>query len=141
MTKDVEVSISGLQWSDETGEDNIENIVQGTYYKRNDSHYLLYEEAVEGFEQRNENRVKFRQDRVELIRKGVVNTQMIFEKNKTHMMQYKTPYGELLLGIRTDKMELDEQEDCIRVSVEYVLEMGDAPLSNNQIIIVIRKRP
>lgn len=141
MTKDVEVSVSGLQQSDETGEDNIKSLVQGTYYKRNDSHYLFYEETVEGFEQRNENRIKFRHDRLELTRKGVVNTQMIFEENKTHMMQYKTPYGELLLGIRTGKVELHEQEDCIRVSVEYVLEMGDEPLSNNKIMIEIHERP
>ena len=38
---------------------------------------------------------------VEIMKSGLANTHMTFEKDKIHMTQYETPYGELLVGIHT----------------------------------------
>ena len=57
MTKEVLISVQGLQIVDNEVEeaasdeelDRIETICPGEYYYRNDAHFLLYEEIVEGF--------------------------------------------------------------------------------------------
>ena len=45
---------------------------------------------------------------------------MIFEENKRHVVPYNTPYGQLLLGIETGRVLVEEQEDQIHVTVEYI---------------------
>ena len=48
MTKDVLITISGIQMIDEEDSD-VEMIVRGDYYQKNGKHYILYEEMMEGF--------------------------------------------------------------------------------------------
>ena len=48
MTKDILVSISGLQVSPEMESDTVEVISPGEYYYRNDKHFVVYEEAIDG---------------------------------------------------------------------------------------------
>ena len=50
MTKDVIVSISGLQMPAEGEAEPVEVITVGDYYQKNGKHYVLYEEVNEGFE-------------------------------------------------------------------------------------------
>ena len=78
---------------------------------------------------------------VELTRQGLVNTHMIFEAGKVHMTDYVTPYGNFLLGIRTERMEMEESEDRICITAEYKIEIGEEPISSNKIQIIIRPRP
>jgi len=141
MNREVQLTISGLQWGEDMEQDNIETVVPAEYFKRNDTHYLLYEEVMEGFTQTSKNRVKFKEDLLELSRQGLMNTHMIFEENKTHMTDYVTPYGNFLMGINTEKIVVEEKEDSIRVIVEYKIEIGDEPISTNQIELKICERP
>ena len=140
MTKEVELSIAGLQWGTDMDENHIEIVRKAEYFERSGSHYLLYEEAAEGFAQTTRNRIKFKDNIVELTRQGLMNTHMIFEENKKHMMNYATPYGSLLLGINTGKVCVEEQDGCIRVIIEYVLETEEEPLSQHKIDLCIRER-
>ena len=48
MTKDVMISIRGLQFMEGEDGDNIETVQQGEYYERNGARYLLYDEYMEG---------------------------------------------------------------------------------------------
>ncbi len=141
MTKDVQLSISGLQWDADMEEENMETLVEAEYFKKNDSHYLLYEEVMEEFTKPTKNRIKFKDNILELTRQGVLNAHMIFEEDKKHMTNYATPYGTLLLGIDTQKVSLEEREDEIRLTVEYKIEIGEEPISTNKIELQIRQRP
>jgi len=58
-----------------------------------------------------------------------------------HMTDYITPYGHFLLGIRTEKMKLEEMDNCICISAEYKIEIGEEPISTNKINIKICPRP
>ncbi len=141
MTKEVLVTISGLQWGTDMDEENIETVVEAEYFKKQDSHYLLYEEYPEGFSKPSKNRIKFKEKLLELNRQGLLNTHMIFEENRKHMTDYATPYGNFLLGIDTGKVLVEEREDCIRVTAEYKIEIGDEPISTNKIELCVRQRP
>ena len=48
---------------------------------------------------------------------------MVFEKQK-NMTSYQTPYGNIMIGIDTKQIQIDEQDDRIMVTVEYALDMN-----------------
>ena len=53
MEKDVLISIRGLQYlmDEESGEQEpVEVMTTGSYYKKNGHHFLIYDEATEGFD-------------------------------------------------------------------------------------------
>ena len=61
MTKDVIVSISGLQMPAEGEAEPVEVITVGDYYQKNGKHYVLYEEVNEGFEGSTKNIIKMQE--------------------------------------------------------------------------------
>ena len=85
MTKDILVSISGLQVSPEMESDTVEVISPGEYYYRNDKHFVVYEEAIDGKTETVKNMVKLSKDCVEVTKKGPARIHMIFEKNKKNI--------------------------------------------------------
>ena len=131
MTKDVLLSISGLHY-DMTGtiednEDNepIEVITPATYYLKNGKHYVVYDEVVEGMPGTIKNKVRITEDqKLEIMKSGVSNAHMVFEKDKINMTQYETPYGELMLGVHTKDMKVIVTENLIEVRVNYALDIN-----------------
>lgn len=141
MTKDVLLSLRGLQF-DTTSEDGdkIETITPAEYYKRNDSHYVIYEEAVEGFAEGTKNIIKFKNHALDLTKKGMFNVHMIFEEKKKNMTNYSTPYGDILIGIDTRSVEMTEEEERIVVDVDYALEVNYEHLADCKIRVDIRPK-
>ena len=86
------------------------------------------------------SRIKFRDHLLELTRQGTAEMHMIFEENKRHMIPYNTPYGQLMLGIETSRVLVEEQEDQIHVTVEYTLDHEGEPLSESCLKIHIREK-
>ena len=87
MTKDVLLSISGLQFAaqDEEDVEPVEVITAGDYYKKNGKHYILYDEVMEGFDGNTRNIIKLTDDSLDITKKGVSNVHMVFEKNKKNV--------------------------------------------------------
>ena len=141
MNREVELVLSGLHDTEGTSDKNAVKTAQtAQYFKRNDSHYLLYEEDMEGLDGSCKSRIKFRDNLLELTRQGAVEMHMIFEENKRHMIPYNTPYGQLMLGIETGRVLVEEQEDQIHVTVEYTLDHEGEPLSESCLKIHIREK-
>ena len=142
MTKDVLVSISGKHidiMNDpvegyETGDDAIEVVMPANYYCRNGKHYILYDEVLEGMAGTIKNKIKITgTDSVEIIKTGVSSSHMVFEKNKKNLTYYRTPYGQMLIGVNTKKMEIDVKDDKIDVQVDYELDVNHEPLADCKI--------
>lgn len=124
MTKEVFVSISGLQFAKEEENEPIEVITSGDYYKRNGKHYIIYEEVMEGGEQPTKNVIKLGDAFLDITKKGAANVHMMFEKDKKNVTYYYTPYGSLLIGIDAKKVDVQETEHSIDVRVDYALEVN-----------------
>lgn len=137
MNRKVMLTISGLHSSAEADNGSVETQVRAEYFKRNDTHYLLYEEKEEGFEHISKNRIKFKDNLLELTRQGLLDTHMIFEENKKHTTHYHTPYGQMFLEIDTGKVQIEELDNYIRVIVEYTLGADGEYLSDSRIEIHI----
>lgn len=141
MTKDVLLSLRGLQFDAvSTDGDKIETITPAEYYKRNDSHYVIYDEVMEGFTESTKNIIKFREHMLDLTRKGLVNVHMIFEENKKNMTNYSTLYGDILIGIDARSVTMKEEEERIVVDVDYALEINYEHLADCKIKVDIRSQ-
>ena len=141
MTKDVLVTISGLQVIEqESGVEPVEIITAGDYYKKNDKHYVIYEEITEGFGQATKNRLKFSEHMLELSRSGLVNVHMIFQENKKNLTNYNTPFGQIIVGIDTKKIRIEEKPDNIIVDVDYALDINYEFLSDCHITVNIASK-
>lgn len=142
MTKDVLVSISGKHIDItedptagyETGDDSIEVVTPASYYLKNGKHYIIYEELLEGMAGTIRNKIRITgTDTVEIMKSGAVNSHMIFQKNHKNQTYYRTPYGQMLIGVNTKNMEVDVDEDKINVSLDYELDVNHEPLADCRI--------
>ncbi|MEG1458729.1 MAG: DUF1934 domain-containing protein [Acetivibrio sp.] len=142
MDKDVLVSISGLQFEMDQ-EETMEVISPGEYYFKNGKHYVFFEEMTELDEYNrglSKNRLKIGSGQIELQKKGYSNTTLLFEKDKKNMTYYRTPYGELLVGIHTTDIKVEEHEEELLVTIAYSLDLNYEHVSNCTIIIKIVNR-
>lgn len=135
MTKDVLVSISGMHMGiladQEDEDDEIEVVTPASYYCRNGKHYIIYDEVVEGMAGTIKNKIKITGDSVlEIMKSGLSNTHMVFEKNRKNLTYYRTPYGQILVGVNTRNMEVRVADDEIDVQVKYELDVNHEPFAD-----------
>ncbi len=141
MEKEVLLALKGLQFAvDEEGAQALETITPAEYFIRNGSHYVIYDEVMEGFAENTRNVIKFKDSLVEVTKKGLMNVHMVFEEKKKNMTSYVTPFGNILIGIDTADVKIEEGEDNISVNVEYTLEANYEHLADCKIEMSIRPR-
>lgn len=137
MTKDVLITIRGVHTLDHEDND-VEMIVRGDYYQKNGKHYILYEEILEGAEERVKNVIKISPSSMDIIKKGVTNSRMLFEKNKKNLSCYSTPVGNLVIGIQANHFYVEEQESSIKVNVDYSLDINYEHMSDCRICVDVQ---
>ena len=145
MTKEVFIRIVCLQTAigdvEENDNEPIEAVYTGTYYNKNGKHYLFYEETAEGVPGVTKAQIRWQKDGVlEVIKKGISNSHMVFEKNQRHTCDYQTPFGNLNLGILTKRMSSKEQEEKLEVAAEYNMDVDWDPVARCMIKIVVQPR-
>lgn len=140
MTKDVLLAIRGLQFDVNEDENKVETINVAEYYNKNNQHYVIYDEITEGFGESTKNIIKFKEHSMDLTKRGLVNVHMVFEENKKNMTNYSTPYGNILIGIDAKRVSCTEEEEQIRVDVEYALEVNYEHLADCKIQMNIRAK-
>ncbi len=138
MDKDVWVSVEGLQFGNSPEGEKIEIITPGSYYKKKNKHYVLYDEVTEGSDEITKNIVRFDGDMLSISKQGFANVEMVFEKNKKNMTNYVTPYGSLLVGIDTDRIDIKESDDVINIDIDYALDINYEHLADCRIKMEIR---
>lgn len=140
MTKDVLVSISGLQFSAEDQNEPVELITSANYYKKNGKHYIVYDEVTEGFSDTTKNIIKLGEESLDITKRGVTNVHMMFEKDKKNVTYYYTPYGSLLVGIDATDIKVLETEHDINVKVDYALEVNYQHMADCSISMSIKSK-
>lgn len=148
MTKDVLVSISGLHTDvlsvvkgDDIADEAIEVVTPASYYCKNGKHYVIYDEVTEGVQGTTKNKIKISgTDSLEIMKTGLSNAHMLFEKSRKNLTYYKTPYGQLLVGVNTKNMKINVTEENIDISVDYELDINHEPLADCSIKMEIYPR-
>lgn len=139
MTKDVLVSISGVQF-DVDENDLIELITVGEYYNKNGKHFVKYEERSENDNDITRNTIKLTPHSLEMMKSGSSNVHMVFEAGKSNLTYYDTPMGSLFIGINTKSLNIVEVEDQLNILIKYSLEVNYAHLSNCEIRMQVKSK-
>ena len=134
MTKDVVISVRGLQVMDNESAEDIETVQQGEYFERNGSIFLLYDEYYV------KNVMKIRENEMTLTKRGIINVQMNFEAGKKNLTRYQTPYGVMMIGLDTSRVVCLQEEKSLAIEIDYTLEANYQYVSDSKIRIMVRER-
>ena len=100
MDRDVLVSVKGIFLApSETESDSAQVIAPGQYFERRGSRYITYEEHSSDFEEPIRNLIKIGEGRIEILKRGLISTNLVFEKGEMHMSHYTMPYGSIVMGV------------------------------------------
>lgn len=138
MTKDVFITITAAM-SDADGQDSVTELkVRGQYFERNGSRYLLYEEQDSDNGAVTKNTLKIGDAGIELIKSGISQSRMIFQRGETHRTSYVTPYGSLLFDIHTLELKSFWTKNSGTIQLVYRLSAEASPISENHLSVKIR---
>lgn len=137
MTKEVIVSIKGLQDATDGDKDSVELVSYGKYEKEDSYHKVTYDEVDEEEQQITKVTLLANEEHVEIIRSGHTNVNMVFVNNQKTTSCYETPYGNLALGLYTNRIEFSETEELLEIELAYSLDMNNQPVSDNKVNIRI----
>lgn len=141
MTKDVLVNVTGAHITEEGGgPDEISVITAGTYYFKNGRHYLIYDEVVEEGGATVRNTIKVGNGSVDIIKSGAVRNHMVFEEGKNHIGCYATPFGQMMMAVTTERIQVEEEENRLAVQVDYSLEINYEQVSRCHVNIEASSR-
>lgn len=140
MQQDFIINIVGKQYLD--GEqDKIEVMTLGHYTQKNGHRYIIYKEYEdEGGEGEKTTVVKVENDsRVSIIRPGAYQSRLLLELGRRHQCHYRTIAGDLMIGVFTDRiaMELDDEGGSLDVS--YSLDFNSDMASRNEFHIDVKR--
>ena len=137
MKKNVVITVRGLQRQVDEDEP-VEVISAGTYLRKDDTHYLSYEEADEEGKI-TKNRIKITPDTIEMTKQGGITTQMIFLMGQKQYACYETPFGELTLGMTTKRIKVTEENGQLFAALCYDLEVNGSHVSECELDIEVKE--
>ena len=141
MKEKVFVKVKGLQFANgQEDEDIIEVINVGRYRIINGSEYVKYDEVYEESTQKSTNTIKISEKCVEITKKGLVTAHMSFVEGEKTMTFYDTPYGSIYLGIFAQNIQIERDEDDIRISIQYSIDMNYEKVADSHIDIEISSK-
>lgn len=117
----------------------VEYTVSGEHFPKGDTHYCLYKEQPEGWDEPYEAVLKWKSNVLEQHKKGKAASRMVFEPGKCRRDFYTTPYGKLLLDIQTHRLDIREERESFFLLLEYEIKQDDQVISENRMEIRVQK--
>lgn len=141
MTKDVLVSIKGLQnMGAEQEPEEVEVVAKGDYYLKNGHHFIYFDEVMEGVSEPVKNSIKITEKGVEVKKKGPASVQMIFEENKKNFTYYRTPFGELEMAFAATNIDVSQSEEKLNLCIDYALEINGEHVADCEIAVDVTSK-
>lgn len=137
MTKDIIVNVKGVQ-TDMFETDEIELVTTGQYVEKNNKTYITYIDSTIDGDKETKTTVKLEENQISILRFGAVNSHMVFEKDKTHITHYETPYGVFEINIFTKKIDVRKSDDYMEINVAYDLSINHMSMGVNTFMISIK---
>ncbi len=117
--KDIVIKIKTVQHDNATNiSDVIELTTEAKYTKKNNNHYLVYEESeLSGLEDTT-TKIKMTSNKVELKRIGKHDSEMVFENKRRFESLMTTPMGNIPLEILTNRISFNQQDEPFKLDLE-----------------------
>lgn len=134
------IQISGMQAYEGDAEPNdVELITEGAYFYQDGKYFVEYEESEVTGMAGTKTCIEIDKDYVALVRNGSVNTQMLFMRDKTTTSYYNTPYGMMVIGVLSNRVESHLDPHGGQVEVEYFMDINNQRTGTNNFMINIRE--
>ncbi len=137
MKKDVWLSIKGIQHvGDES--DTVELMTGGNLVIKDGKTFLTYKEKVDDQNETTLLKVEGN-DRVTMSRMGPYRSHFIIEKGKRHLCHYGTDFGDLTIGICSQKITSSLDESGGDLYFRYTIDVNSAIASENEVLINVKE--
>lgn len=123
----------------EDGESRLEQYVKAQMTEKNGKYYAFYKESGEGMEN-VKTTLKWDADTVVINRTGDVENRQEFRQGVTTASIYKTPYLEIPLGVKTQKLVTGFANGKYQIEIEYLLSHGDVPYGKIKILMELEEQ-
>ena len=121
----------------EDDEEAIEIINVGSYSIVNGKEYIKYEEVYEGQKQKCTSLIRISDGSVEITKKGAVTAHLSFVPGQKTMTFYETPYGNIYLGVFSRDVDIEREQDSLKINIDYALELNYEQVSDCRVSIEI----
>lgn len=140
MEKRVLITVNSVI-DDASGEnDKMSFITEGVLSKEDNDFIVSYEESeITGLDGTT-TILRVNKDSVTLTRHGNVDSMMLFEVGKTHLSDYDTKYGSVMLGITAKNVDVNFNDKGGDIKVDYVLEYNRAYGGRNSLYVNVSER-
>jgi uncharacterized beta-barrel protein YwiB (DUF1934 family) len=136
--KRVLISIKGFQSAQDADEESFELVTDGEYSLEGGvAEFSYMESELTGFAGTRTSFV-IEPDRVVLNRAGGTAGEMIFSEGKKHHFVYETAYGSLMMGIDTQSIRKELDENGGDLEIHYVIDIDNVVMSRNTFKINVR---
>lgn len=129
--KDVQVRVYDKQIYT-THSDETENTFKGTMAIKDNDIYILYKDETT----QTKTTVKVVGQGVSIKRSGSLNGHLQFYKNEIKRSSYGTPFGNMLIDIKTQNVEVYLLEKGVKIYIEYSIIMNEEKVSDNIFMIM-----
>ncbi len=119
-------------------DDSMELITRGKYGVDAEGVHFSYDESELTGLKGTVTAFLVKPEEVVMSRAGTVTAQMVFHKGQKHHFAYETPYGTLMMGLDTYKLEQTLDENGGEIEIEYDLDLDRAVVSRNRFKINVR---
>lgn len=109
----------------------------GEYFWKGNTHYCVYEEQPEGWDEPYRIMLKWKDSVLERRRLGAMASQVTYEAGKCSCDCYRTLYGELLMETDTHRLEIQRKAKGFLLMIEYSIRQDGQSVSENRIEIQI----
>ncbi len=138
MAQTAMLTLIGRQ-RDQNGEESVtETRAKADYYEKGGAFYILYEEVSDDSTDVIKTTIKYRDNVLEMAKRGSVRTRMIFQAGQTHRTDYVTPYGILPLEVATRRAEFSREVGRVEIRLEYALSSDRQLLSECSLHLRLR---
>ncbi len=124
----------------ENGNNNGEMTVVGTVDYENEIAVINYTENNEETGAEDTTITVYENNSVSIVRKGQFSSEMTVEKGARHHTFYRTPYGELTMGIYGNRVDWTRDDRSAMLRLRYTLDFNNGFVSENTMKIYIDEK-
>lgn len=139
MNKEVLVTVTGTQTSEEGREDTITLVTKGNYFQKNNHYYIVYRESEASGMPGTTTSIKAESSRVTLNRMGASEFRQVFEKGIYNGGNYVTPYGTMFIQVLPWKVNVELNDVGGSIDMEYEIEAETQKLGYNKLNITVKE--
>lgn len=103
---------------------------------RPDGFTVVYEETDEELKGCTTT-LKYTNGTIVMTRTGKYNTELIIEKDRRHTCFYSTPFGELMMGVYTNNLLTDMNENGGTLRFSYTIDFNNDLASENDLTVTV----